>query len=70
LSRWCSVREHPGFDGNGTADLLWQNNNGGNAIWLMATDGSVAQAAFFNGVSADWHVVGRRFNGDHNDDVI
>jgi Ca2+-binding RTX toxin-like protein len=64
------------FDGNGAADLLWHNDNGGNAIWLMGTDGNVAQAAFFDGVSADWHVVGtgdfdgRTNNGHPIDDVV
>jgi hypothetical protein len=56
---------------NGSSDVLWHNDNGANAVWLMNNAGQVQQAAFFNGVSSDWHVAGTGdFNADGKDDVV
>jgi hypothetical protein len=59
------------FDGNTTTDILWHNDNGANAVWLMGSNGQVQQAAFFTGVSSNWHVAATGdYNGDAKDDVL
>jgi hypothetical protein len=55
------------FNGDGKADVLWQNDNGKVAMWQM--DGNhVASSTFVSGdsaVSAGWHAAG---TGDYNHD--
>ena len=56
--------------GPGNADILWQNDNGGLALWQM--DGTTVSAinALPNPGSA-WHVVGDNdFSGDSADDIL
>jgi hypothetical protein len=60
------------FDGDGKADILWQNDNGTPAIWTM--DGtnvvSGADVGPFNPAPA-WKVIGSGdFNGDGKADIL
>jgi len=45
------------FDGDGKADILWQNTDGRPAVWLM--DGLAATAGSDVGLNpgAAWHVI-------------
>ena len=60
------------FDGDGKADILWQNDNGAAAIWLM--DGY--QIKIGSGVGSinpgpAWNVVRTGdFNGDGRSDIL
>ena len=59
------------FDGDGKADILWQNDNGTAAIWLM--DGY--QTKIGSGVGSvnpgpAWNIIGSGdFNGDGRSDI-
>ena len=63
---------HDGTDRNGDhrADILWQNDNGSVAMWLMSgtshTGGGVISSP-----STDWRISGiGDFNGDGHDDIL
>jgi hypothetical protein len=45
------------FNGDGKADILWQNGNGQAAIWLMNSVNPIAQSAVGSNPGASWHVV-------------
>jgi FG-GAP-like repeat len=54
------------FNGDGQADILWQNSSGARAIWLMngTTFGS---SIFLPSVATSWKIVGvepARYDGD------
>ena len=58
------------FNGDGTFDALWRNDDGTVAIWQMS-NGALGSVAFPTGVPNDWHIVGiGDFNGDHTSDVL
>jgi len=58
------------FNGDGTDDVLWRNDDGTSAIWQMNA-GAVNSVVFPTGVPNDWHIVGiGDFNGDNTDDVL
>jgi hypothetical protein len=61
------------FDGDGRDDILWRNDDGRITSWLGTATGGFTDniANAYNGVSADWHVVGiGDFDGDRRDDIL
>ena len=60
------------FNGNGISDILWQNDNGTPAIWLM--NGLTAQSTSVVGPflpGAGWDIKGTGdFNGDGKSDIL
>ena len=52
------------FNGDGRADILWQNSNGEAAIWEMNGTNVIAAASLGN-PGPDWHIMG---TGDYNHD--
>ena len=44
------------FNGDGKADIIWQNGDGTPAIWLMNGTSLLSGSALFNPGSA-WHVI-------------
>ena len=58
------------FNGDGKADVLWQNTSGSRALWLMngTTFGS---SIFLPSVATSWKIVGSGdFNGDNKPDIL
>ena len=57
------------FNGDGTADILWQNGAGGTSEWLMSPAGGIASFPF-TPPATGWSVVATGdFNGDGTDDI-
>ncbi|WP_188262889.1 FG-GAP-like repeat-containing protein, partial [Azospirillum tabaci] len=58
------------FDGNGRADVVWQNAQGGLTLWSMT--GAQATATFMGDAgSADWQPAGfQDFSGDGKADIL
>jgi len=44
------------FDGNGTSDILWRNDNGQTALWEMNGAQTIA-AADLGTIGATWHAI-------------
>jgi len=58
------------FNGDGNADILWQNDDGTPAIWLM-NGTSFIGGGFLTNLGPTWHVAGTDdFNGDGNADIL
>lgn len=58
------------FNGDGKPDLLWRENSGAVAIWLM-NGTAIAGSAVVGNVSPDWSIVeGGDFNGDLKADLL
>ena len=52
------------FNFNGKSDMLWRDNTGNVALWLM-NGGQVASNVLVSNVPTSWSIVGQRdFNGD------
>jgi hypothetical protein len=60
------------FNGDGNSDILWQNDNGQAAIWLMDGTNLIGGAEVGPNQGADWHVIGAgQFNnGDTKSDIL
>ena len=59
------------FNGDGQADILWQNANGQAAIWEMDGANVTASATVGPNPGPNWKVVGTGdFNGDGNSDIL
>jgi len=61
------------FNGDGRDDILWRNKSGALSDWLGTANGGfvINDAAAYNQVSTDWHVVGTGdYNGDSRDDIL
>ena len=59
------------FNGDGHSDLLWQNDNGQAAIWLMDGATPLAQSASRRQSRPTWHAKGAGdFNGDGKTDIL
>src|ERR1700722_10084251 len=58
------------FNSDGFSDLLWQNNSGNLAVWLMNASAVISSGALGT-VPGTWSVVGQRdFNGDGDADLL
>ena len=58
------------FNGDGNADILWQNDDGTPAIWLMNGTSFIGGGGLAN-PGPSWHVAGAGdFNGDGNADIL
>src|SRR6267143_4025535 len=66
-----SIAPKPDFNGDGNADILWQNNaTGQRFIWLMAGTGHVGGVGLET-VGTDWQIAGTDdFNGDGQTDIL
>ena len=61
------------FNGDHRDDVMWRNDDGRITSWLGTATGGFTDniANAYNGVSADWHVVGiGDFDGDRRDDIL
>jgi hypothetical protein len=58
------------FDGDGKADILWQNDNGSAGIWTMNGTSLTGSVSLPN-PGAGWHLIGTDdFNGDGKSDIL
>ena len=59
------------FNGDGKSDVLWQNDNGTPAIWLMDGTNVIGAGAVGSNPGPSWHVDGTGdFNGDGKSDIL
>jgi len=59
------------FNGDGKSDILWQNDNGQAALWLMNGFSQIGNDAVGGNPGPSWHIKGSGdFNGDGNADVL
>jgi len=62
---------HTDFNSDLNADLLWQNNNGTPAIWLMNGTAFITGTGVGTNPGSAWHVMsGADFNGDGKSDIL
>ena len=58
------------FNGDGKADVLWQNTSGSRALWLM-NDTTFGSSIFLPSVATSWKIAGSGdFNGDNKPDIL
>jgi len=58
------------FNGDGKADVLWQNTSGSRALWLM-NGSTFGSSIFLPSVATSWKIVGSGdFNGDNKPDIL
>jgi V8-like Glu-specific endopeptidase len=66
-----SDRFGPDFNGNGTSDLLFQNNDGGLLLYWQMSAGSVSQAVAIGGATQGWQEVATgNFDGGSTSDIL
>ncbi len=66
-----SVNSRNDFDGNGTSDILWQNDSGTPAVWLMNGTGVAVTGPALTNPGPAWHVKDAGdFNGDGKADIL
>src|SRR5258705_361146 len=65
------VKAAADFNRDGKADILWQNDSGLPAIWLMNGLNPVAEAAVGSNPGPSWHIkAADDFNGDGKSDIL
>ena len=65
-----TIKPEHDFNGDGNADILWQNDNGMPAIWFMNGTSLVGGDVLPN-PGPSWHVIGTGdFNGDGKADIL
>ena len=58
------------FNGDGFADILWQNDDGSVAVWEMNGTNLIGSGVVGN-PGPSWHAVGTGdFNGDGHSDIL
>ena len=66
----CGMTSTHDFNGDCKSDILWRDDNGDVALWLM-NGSAVLQASVLGNVPAYWSIVGQRdFNGDGKADIL
>jgi sRNA-binding regulator protein Hfq len=59
------------FNGDGKSDILWRDDSGDVAIWLMNGLQLLSQSGGVSTVQSGWTIVGQRdFNGDGKSDIL
>jgi len=59
------------FDGDGKSDILWQNNSGQAAVWLMDGTSLKFRCQCRPQSGPDWHAIGTGdFDGDGKADIL
>ena len=66
----CGLPSTHDFNGDCKSDILWRDDNGNVAMWLM-NGPAVLQASVLGDVPSNWSIVGQRdFNGDGYADIL
>jgi hypothetical protein len=66
----CGLPSTHEFNGDCKSDILWRDDNGNVAMWLM-NGPAVLQASVLGDVTSNWSIVGQRdFNGDGFADIL
>jgi hypothetical protein len=69
-SSW-HVMDSGDFNGDGRSDILWQNDIGQAAVWLLNGSKLVDSAAIANNPGPTWHIRGTGdFDGDAKSDIL
>jgi len=65
------VHAEADFNGDSKSDILWQNDNGQAALWLMNGFTQIGNDAVGGNPGPSWHIKGRGdFNGDGKADIL
>jgi len=51
------IKDAGDFNADGKADILWQNDNGQAAIWLMDGLNTITEHAVGTSPGSEWHVI-------------
>ena len=67
-----SVSDPPNdFNGDARSDILWQNDNGQAAVWLLNGTTQIGAATVGPNPGPSWHLLGDGdFNGDGHSDFL
>ncbi|MEA2877045.1 MAG: serralysin [Hyphomicrobiales bacterium] len=69
--KWSSRTEAADFNGDGKADILWQNDSGTPAVWLMDGVKILSTGAALINPGPSWHEkAAADFNGDGKADIL
>ncbi|MBV6343262.1 FG-GAP repeat domain-containing protein, partial [Candidatus Magnetobacterium casense] len=59
------------FNGDGTSDIIWQNETTGQICFWLMNDLAIKDAGFYGPVDSQWQIVGTGdFNADKKYDVM
>ena len=65
------IRAAADMNADGKADLVWQNDNGGPAVWLMDGIGVTTYGPALFNPGSDWRIIDAAdFNGDGKADLV
>ena len=66
----CGLVQTHNFNGDGSSDVLFRDNQGNVGMWLM-NGSTIQKASTLGNVPLTWSIVGQRdFNGDGNGDIL
>jgi hypothetical protein len=51
------IEDAQDYNGDGKADILWQNNNGQAAVWFMNGGTPIFETGVGGNPGPDWHVI-------------